>query len=181
MAGSNCAWQPMRGSLKLELLPPAPPRRRTLVHPPEIGDEACAATPSAAVEFISASISPRETHPLEESLFAKSTHDSAGFARSPPCSEPAVPCRVCVLSVLRAALQAVQQASQRGGGAQECVTGRGDVACAGHEHVRIVLHGRAAISCTCMVLSQSSSACVAGVHTPAKKECGRHVVGTVVL
>ena len=35
--------------------------------------------------------------------------------------------------------------------------------------------------CICMVLSQSSSACVDGVHTPAKPVCGRHVVGTVVF
>ena len=26
-----------------------------------------------------------------------------------------------------------------------------------------------------------NSACVAGVHTPAKPVCGRHVAGTVVL
>ena len=33
--------------------------------------------------------------------------------------------------------------------------------------------------CSCMVLSQRNSACVAGVHTPAKPVvCGRHVVGT---
>ena len=30
------------------------------------------------------------------------------------------------------------------------------------------------------VLSQRNSACVTGVHTPAKPVCGRHVDGTVV-
>ena len=35
--------------------------------------------------------------------------------------------------------------------------------------------------CVCMVLWQIYSACVAGVHTPAKPVCGRYVVGTVVL
>ena len=35
--------------------------------------------------------------------------------------------------------------------------------------------------CLCMVLWQINSACVAGVHTPAKPVCGRHVTGTVVL
>ena len=35
--------------------------------------------------------------------------------------------------------------------------------------------------CLCMVLWQINSACVAGVHTPAKPVCGMHVAGTVVL
>ena len=33
----------------------------------------------------------------------------------------------------------------------------------------------------CMVLWQINSACVAGVHTPAKPVSGRHVVGAVML
>ena len=35
--------------------------------------------------------------------------------------------------------------------------------------------------CSCIVLSQRNSACVAGVHAPAKLVRGRHVVGAVVL
>ena len=35
--------------------------------------------------------------------------------------------------------------------------------------------------CLCMVLWQINSACVAGVHTPAKPVCGRRVAGTVML
>ena len=35
--------------------------------------------------------------------------------------------------------------------------------------------------CVCMVLWLVNSACVAGVHTPAKPVYGRHVAGTVVL
>ena len=35
--------------------------------------------------------------------------------------------------------------------------------------------------CICVVLWLVNSAYVAGVHTPAKPVCGRHVVGTVVL
>ena len=35
--------------------------------------------------------------------------------------------------------------------------------------------------CLCMVLWLVNSAYVAGVHTPAKPVCGRHVAGAVVL
>ena len=50
-----------------------------------------------------------------------------------------------------------------------------------HRPVLITKQVRLDPGCTCMVLAHRSSACVAGVHTPVKPVCGRHVVGTVVL
>ena len=54
-------------------------------------------------------------------------------------------------------------------------TGRRDVARCGESNPLVRLE-----PCLCMVLWQINSSYVAGVHTPAKPVCGRHVAGTVV-
>ena len=45
--------------------------------------------------------------------------------------------------------------------------------------IRASLHGQP--TCLCMVLWQINSARVAGVRTPTKPVCGKHVAGTVML